>query len=244
MIVPSRLFLKPVSDLKSNHIPTSFHQNLLASPQNKPKMIEHFHINGSKKYFEQKVFVKRGEETSQYDITISLDDWDEVTNDGPKANLYYNSALSVTMQRFNFLEREEFIAYQIDLHENPAKWIKRLQMFLYDQAEVMMILAPAYRHYHELITTHLKAMQSEPLAGGMPVSIQWNGTKEEFVEHFGTMIMEKKIKIDPKRGPTLKSVVEKLAVMFHIPKVRGKGSLAVSSLHTLFKEYLADNRTY
>lgn len=122
-------------------------------------MNENSNLASKKIYFKHKVFVQRGKETSRYDVTIDPNNWEEMVNEGPNANLYFNSSLSDLVDDLSYLERENFIEYQVGLYEDPRMWLKELLVFLHDLVERTLLGQLKYAHYQVLIDKQMGDIQ-------------------------------------------------------------------------------------
>jgi hypothetical protein len=88
-----------------------------------------------KKYFDEKVYLKKSEEPGQFDIQVNEQRCSEFKNTGQLCDLCFNEALLEKIQEYTSLERLDFVNYQINKYKDPLDWLKRFRAFLYDNSD-------------------------------------------------------------------------------------------------------------
>jgi hypothetical protein len=88
-----------------------------------------------KKYFEEKHYLKVGEDANKFDILVNEDRCSTFRENGILCEKCYNEALIERMQEYSSLERLDFINYQLNKYSDPLDWLKRTHALLNDNEE-------------------------------------------------------------------------------------------------------------
>jgi len=131
------------------------------------------------RYFEEKHYVKNGEQADKFDIIIDENRCSVYSETGALCEKCFNLALIEKMQEFNSLERLDFINFQLNKYSDPIDWLRRTHALLNDnEDEFGSFNYKVYLEYQQILETGIKQL----LESGDTKNHKKNENHSEFVD--------------------------------------------------------------
>lgn len=114
------------------------------------------------KYFEEKYYLKNGDQANKFDVVINENRCSEFKKTQVLCDKCFNEALIKKMQEFSSLDRLPFLNYQLNKYSDPLDWLKRTYALLNDNEDSFgSSNYKLYLEYKQMIEAGIRQL-SEP----------------------------------------------------------------------------------